>query len=105
MLKEVQPEDISERRAIELQADSLFETVAYMAKAVLFISDDQVPEEVWEDLASTCYRCAACTNLCPVCTCYTVDERQEADGSFTRCRSWDSCQFAGFTRESQRPQP
>ncbi len=105
MLTTASAKDQGERKHIELRADSLFETTAYFAKAITFISWDEVPEQIWEDLGSTCFRCAACTNLCPICTCYTVDERPEADGSFTRCRSWDSCQFSGFTREASGHNP
>lgn len=105
MLQPATGEDIAARRQIELDADSQFETVAYLAKAILFISANEVPDEVWEDLGSTCFRCAACTNLCPVCTCYTVDDRIEQDGSCVRCRSWDSCQFSGFTREASDHNP
>lgn len=105
ILTKAEPSDLEERRRIELQADSLFETVAYLAKAINFISADEVPDQVWEELGSTCFRCSACTNLCPVCTCYTVDDRPEIDGSFTRCRSWDSCQYAGFTREASGYNP
>ena len=105
MLTEAREDDLAERRKVELRADSLFQTTAYFAKAINYISSDEVPDEVWDELGSTCFRCAACTNLCPICTCYTVDERPEADGSFTRCRSWDSCQFAGFTREASGHNP
>jgi ferredoxin len=107
MLTEAQPSDLNERKRIELHADSLFDTVGYLAKAIMFISENQVPDEVWEELGSTCFRCGACTNLCPICTCYTVEDREETDGSFTRCRSLDSCQWAGFTREasSHNPRP
>jgi len=105
MLKEAGPDDIAKRRKIELEADSLFETTAYIAKAINYISSNEVPPEVWEDLGSTCFRCGACTNLCPVCTCFTVDDLQRLDGSFIRCRSWDSCQYAGFTREASGHNP
>jgi len=105
LLSEAGPEDIAQRKKIELHADSLFETKAYIAKAINFISADEVPDQIWEDLGSTCFRCAACTNLCPVCTCYTVDDPPEGDGCFTRCRSWDSCQYAGFTREASGHNP
>ena len=105
MLGEARDGDLAERRKIELQADSLFQTTAYFAKAITYISSDEVPDDVWEELGATCFRCAACTNLCPICTCYTVDDRHEDDGSFARCRSWDSCQFAGFTREASGHNP
>jgi len=105
MLAPADGEDRAERKRIELEADSLFATEAYLAKAILFISADEVPDKIWEELGSTCFRCAACTNLCPVCTCYTVDDRREDDGSCVRCRSWDSCQYAGFTREASDHNP
>ncbi|MCL6519533.1 MAG: 4Fe-4S dicluster domain-containing protein [Armatimonadetes bacterium] len=105
MLLPATPADIEARRQIELQADSRFQTVSYLAKAINFISADEVPAKIWEDLGSTCFRCGACTNLCPVCTCFTVDDREEPDGTFTRCRSWDSCQYAGFTREASGHNP
>lgn len=105
MLQKATSADFSERHDIELQADSMFETVSYLAKAINFISADEVPDEIWEGLGSTCFRCGACTNLCPVCTCFTVEDRREADGSFVRRRSWDSCQYAGFTREGSGHNP
>ena len=105
MLSPAGDEDLDERKRIELQADSLFETTAYLAKAINFITSDEVPDQVWEELGATCFRCAACTNLCPVCTCFTVDDRPEGDASFVRCRSWDSCQYAGFTREASGHNP
>ena len=105
LLENANPGDFAARRQIELDSDSKFETASYIAKAINFISNDEVPEKVWEELGSTCFRCAACTNLCPVCTCYTVDDRAEGNGAFTRCRSWDSCQFSGFTREASGHNP
>ncbi|HVO76883.1 MAG TPA: 4Fe-4S dicluster domain-containing protein [Candidatus Bathyarchaeia archaeon] len=105
LLRTVGPEDLAIRRRIELAADSLFETTAYFAKALNFISYDEVAEAIWQKLGSTCFRCGACTNLCPVCTCYTVDDLAEEDGSYVRCRSWDSCQFSGFTREASGHNP
>jgi len=105
MLTKASPEDIAKRREIELQADSLFQTTAYIAKAINYISANEVPDEVWEELGATCFRCGACTNLCPVCTCFTVEDFQQLDGSFVRCRLWDSCQYAGFTREASGHNP
>lgn len=105
LLKPAAPGDLAERKRVELAADSLFDTTAYFAKALNFISYDEVPDAIWEDLGSTCFRCGACTNLCPICTCYTVDDLAHEDGSFVRCRSWDSCQLSGFTRETSGHNP
>lgn len=105
MLDDSTPNDIAARRRIELHSDSLFDTVSYVAKAINFISYDEVSDAIWERLGATCMRCGACTNLCPICTCYTVDDRPEEDGGFTRYRWWDSCQFSGFTREASGHNP
>ena len=105
MLGKAESRDLDERARLLLQADSLFNTTAYIAKAVNYISADEVPSEIWEDLGSTCYKCGACTNLCPVCTCYTVDDVRHEDGWYARCRSWDSCQYSGFTREASGHNP
>lgn len=105
VLKKAGSADFAERDRLRLQADSLFETTAYIAKAINFISADEVPDEVWEDIGSTCFKCGACTNLCPVCTCFTVDDKPGGEGSFVRCRSWDSCQYSGFTREASGHNP
>lgn len=105
LLADAKPNDFTERRKIELHADSLFETVSYIAKAINYITADEAPDLVWEELGSTCFRCGACTNLCPVCTCYTVEDIAQNNGSFMRCRSWDSCQYSGFTREASGHNP
>jgi len=97
--------DFDAQSRLHLQADSLFETKAYVAKSINYISADDVPPDVWETLGSTCHRCGACTNLCPICTCYTVDDLKLDDGCFVRCRSWDSCQYSGFTREASGHNP
>ncbi|MGQ9523883.1 MAG: 4Fe-4S dicluster domain-containing protein [Armatimonadota bacterium] len=92
--------DLAARRRIEIEADAKFQTTSYIAKAITFISANEVPEKVWDDLGATCFRCGNCTNLCPVCTCFTVEDVPEGDGWYTRLRCWDSCQLAGFTREA-----
>jgi len=97
--------DLDARRRIELEADAKFETTGYIAKAINFISANEVPEQVWDDLGATCFKCGNCTHLCPVCTCFTVEDMPEGDGWHTRLRCWDSCQFAGFTREASGVNP
>lgn len=104
-LREAQSTDLAESHRIQLQADSQFKTVAYLAKAINFISADEVPDDVYEKLGATCFRCGACTNLCPVCTCYTVDDQREKGATFVRRRFWDSCQYSGFTREASGHNP
>jgi len=52
---------------------------------------------MWERIGKLCLGCGNCTNACPTCFCFDVNDR--VDLSLTkgaRLRSWDSCQLADF---------
>lgn len=53
--------------------------------------------QVWEELGEICLACGMCTQVCPTCYCFDVDD--EVDMSLetgTRVRTWDSCQIEKF---------
>ena len=51
------------------------------------------------DIGSTCVSCGACTNVCPVCYCFTLFDREgRKKKRFERYMVWDSCQFKGFSQ-------
>jgi sulfhydrogenase subunit beta (sulfur reductase) len=53
--------------------------------------------EVFENTAQRCYSCGTCTNVCPTCFCFEVDDEvglSLTEG--TRSRKYDSCQFQDF---------
>ncbi|OIO60956.1 MAG: hypothetical protein COX57_06045 [Alphaproteobacteria bacterium CG_4_10_14_0_2_um_filter_63_37] len=52
----------------------------------------------WEALGAACFACAACTFVCPTCTCYRFTEQLNLDDSGERCREWDSCLLRDFDR-------
>ncbi|MCK4225856.1 4Fe-4S dicluster domain-containing protein [candidate division WOR-3 bacterium] len=50
-------------------------------------------------LGSTCVSCGACTNVCPVCYCFTLFDRPFKRGDKSnRFMVWDSCQYKGFSQ-------
>jgi ferredoxin len=54
---------------------------------------------VWEEKAELCFYCGSCTNVCPTCYCFDVQE--DVDYSLEkgeRTRSWDGCQLVAFAR-------
>lgn len=54
---------------------------------------------VWEELGQRCLGCAACTNVCPTCYCFNVqDEVDFALSVGRRVRLWDSCQLNDFAK-------
>lgn len=46
----------------------------------------------WKDVATRCLSCTNCTQVCPTCFCWDVEDLTNLDGSHTqRTRVWDSC--------------
>lgn len=52
----------------------------------------------WEEGADDCTSCGQCTNLCPTCLCFDIEEETELDGSGKRVAQWDSCMYKDFTK-------
>jgi sulfhydrogenase subunit beta (sulfur reductase) len=51
------------------------------------------------DIGNTCVSCSACTNVCPVCYCFTLFDRMGIKAEkYSRFMVWDSCQFKGFSQ-------
>ncbi len=68
---------------------------------------DELPEllersqdhPVWEERAELCFYCGSCTNTCPTCYCFDVQEKVNYDlESGERVREWDGCQLVSFAR-------
>lgn len=51
------------------------------------------PDEVRDEIRK-CVSCGACTNICPGCFCFLLQEKK----GFERVRFWDSCQYPGYAR-------
>ncbi len=46
----------------------------------------------WDDIAQRCLSCANCTQVCPTCFCWDVQDEIALSGDkVTRFRVWDSC--------------
>jgi sulfhydrogenase subunit beta (sulfur reductase) len=59
---------------------------------------------LWEALGRRCLGCSICTYVCPSCSCFDVQDAGSASCG-DRCRSWDSCTFALFTRHASGHNP
>ncbi len=55
--------------------------------------------EFWtEDVGRRCLACGTCTNVCPTCYCFDVEDTVDLNlTTGRRSRRWDSCQLEGFT--------
>lgn len=55
---------------------------------------------IWEELRNQCLGCGICTYVCPICHCFSVEDRVGLDDKCTRCRKWDACTLPGFAKIS-----
>ncbi len=54
---------------------------------------------VWEEKAATCFACGSCTQVCPTCYCFNVQDDVSWDlKTGQRTRAWDGCMLDGFTK-------
>ena len=52
---------------------------------------------LWDAVARRCFSCGTCTNVCPTCYCFDVQDKLNLDAaSGVRQRQWDSCQLRVF---------
>ena len=66
--------------------------------------DSGFESDTWEELSLPCVNCGICTYVCPTCHCFDVTD-EEDHGKCARIRTWDSCQFALFTRHASGHNP
>ena len=68
------------------------------------ILDKNFDHPFWNTIHAKCLACGTCTYLCPTCHCFDIsDEVIGSDG--IRLRSWDSCMFPLFTKETSGHNP
>lgn len=55
---------------------------------------------IWEELRKQCLGCGICSYVCPICHCFSVEDRVGLDDKCSRCRKWDACTLPGFAKIS-----
>jgi len=99
LLSEADPALTEERERRVEAAFETFERRGNIAQAMRWISGDQTPEGLWQELGAKCFSCGSCSLVCPVCSCFDTHEYAE-DGVGARIRVWDSCHFPGYSLEA-----
>jgi formate hydrogenlyase subunit 6/NADH:ubiquinone oxidoreductase subunit I len=80
-------------------AEQKFRISTHFGTGVRKVTTRQVPNEIWQQLASRCLECGGCAYVCPLCTCFDVVDRRTGPAQGHRERGWDCCQYAGYSRE------
>lgn len=66
-------------------------------KALRSLFANSFQDGVWKELGDKCLSCGNCTNVCPTCYCFDMEQEEDLDGSKGRVvRRWDSCQNRPF---------
>ncbi len=87
--------DPSGSNPTETELEELLADSELLAQAVAW-SRTSCPE-IWERLGKQCLGCGICTYVCPLCYCFTAEDRVDLDGTTcTRCRRWDACTLPDF---------
>ncbi len=93
------PELLAERERLVEASWHKFGRQGNIAQAMRWISGDDAPKDLWQELGAKCFGCGSCSLVCPVCTCFDTYEYVE-DGVGARIRCWDSCHFPGYSLEA-----
>jgi sulfhydrogenase subunit beta (sulfur reductase) len=55
--------------------------------------------KIWDELGKKCLGCGICTYVCPLCHCFSIEDKVSLDNSkCIRCRQWDACTLPRFAK-------
>ena len=95
---EAAEEDVKLQYQLMLEANNSFKRNVDVGRAIEVLSEEEVDDAVWRDLAARCQDCGGCAYLCPTCTCFTIRDQQLSPETGERLRAWDACTMEGFSR-------
>jgi sulfhydrogenase subunit beta (sulfur reductase) len=105
LFRSARPEELTRRFELEDEARRhLGEETCHFASAMRRVSTGRVPDGLWKAMGDWCVECGGCNFVCPTCYCFSVKDMKQ-DGSWLRCRTWDSCQYRAFTLEASGHNP
>lgn len=105
------PSDDAAHARAEAAARASFAPEPSITSAIARIAEqpgaEPVSDEEWQQLGPLCFACTGCTSLCPTCSCFTIEDAQDAGtaDAGVRRRVWDSCLLEGFQREASGHDP
>jgi len=92
------PEDHADKQAFDAKkAANCPKRLPYHTRYLPELLDNSYDSLLWDAIAAKCFSCGTCTNVCPTCYCFDVQDKPNLDGvSGIRQRRWDSCQLKEF---------
>jgi len=92
------PEDHRARQEYDAKkAQNFPKRLPYHVRYLPELLDASYDSLLWDAVARRCFSCGTCTNVCPTCYCFDVQDKLNLDAtSGVRRRMWDSCQLEVF---------
>jgi len=92
------PEDHSDKQAYDVsKAANCPKRLPYSIRYLGELLDSSYDSLLWDAVSKRCFSCGTCTNVCPTCYCFDVQDKPNLDRrSGVRQRRWDSCQLKSF---------
>ncbi|HUT59373.1 MAG TPA: 4Fe-4S dicluster domain-containing protein [Phycisphaerae bacterium] len=92
------PEDHKAKQDFDARkASQLTKRLPYNVRYLPELLDANYDSLLWDAIARRCFSCGTCTNVCPTCYCFDVQDKLNLDAaSGRRQRMWDSCQLKSF---------
>jgi len=93
--KEIDKPEIKNYPAEENPGKKMLLDSELLANAVEWSKD----HKIWDELAKKCLGCGICTYVCPLCHCFSIEDRVSLDDNeCVRCRQWDACTLPEFAK-------
>jgi sulfhydrogenase subunit beta (sulfur reductase) len=81
----------------EKKAAAFPKRLPYRAQYLPELLDASYDSLLWDAISRRCFSCGTCTNVCPTCYCFDVQDKLNLDArGGCRRRQWDSCQLRTF---------
>ncbi len=92
------PTDHKAKQAYDkVKTANFHKKLPYDTKYLPELLDASYDSLLWEAIARRCFSCGSCTNVCPTCFCFDVQDKLDLGAaSGVRRRQWDSCQLKAF---------
>ncbi len=77
--------------------EHFFKRLPYNTRYLPELLDQSYDSLLWDAISQKCFSCGSCTNVCPTCYCFDVQDKLALDAAGgNRQRKWDSCQLKVF---------
>jgi sulfhydrogenase subunit beta (sulfur reductase) len=92
------PQDHKSKQEFDARKAANFtKRLPYQVRYLPELLDSSYDSLLWDAVSRRCFSCGTCTNVCPTCYCFDIQDKLNLDAcSGCRRRQWDSCQLKTF---------